>query len=80
MNIYTYSENKVLLLTCLNHGAVLTFGKEEGKRQHQKDGVLVRSTAFCLDLQYFASFKKIECHTEERNPTRFSLKVFPLDR
>lgn len=58
MNIYTYSENKALLLTCLNHGAVLTFGKEEGKRQHQKVGVLVRSTVFCLDLQYFVSLKK----------------------
>lgn len=32
MNIYTYSENKALLLTCLNHGVVFTFGKEEEKR------------------------------------------------
>lgn len=32
MNIYTYSENKALLLTCLNYGAVFTFEKEEGKR------------------------------------------------
>lgn len=65
VNIYTYSENKALLPTGLNHGAVLTLGKEEGKRQHQKDGVLVRSTAFCLDLQYFASLKKIEYHQKK---------------
>lgn len=29
----------------------------------------LRSTAFCLDLQYFASLKKIKYHTEGRNPT-----------
>lgn len=45
MVTYAYSENKVLLLTCLNHGAVFTSGKEEGKRQ-QKGGVLVRSIVF----------------------------------